>query len=78
MFSIKNRFTAINLKKNISNDILGVIYPYTKVTGCLFVCVFVPKDLANRCTDRVLLIRVDLSFVDLSKNFFSFSDNSAS
>ena len=27
-------------------------YPYTKVTGCLcvcvFVCVFVPKDLANR------------------------------
>ena len=22
--------------------------PYTKVTGCLFVCVFVPKDLANR------------------------------
>ena len=24
------------------------IYPYTKVTGCLSVCVFVRKDLANR------------------------------
>ena len=22
--------------------------PYTKATGCLFVCVSVPKDLANR------------------------------
>ena len=22
--------------------------PYTKGTGCLFVCVFVPKDIANR------------------------------
>ena len=36
--------------------------PYTKVTGCLcvcvFVCLFVPKDLANNWTDRVLRIRV--------------------
>ena len=29
--------------------------PYNKVTGCLSVCMFVPKDLANRWTDRILL-----------------------
>ena len=36
--------------------------PYTKVTGCLSVCesvyLCVPKDLAYRLTDRVLLSRV--------------------
>ncbi len=25
-----------------------ISYPYAKVTGCLCVCMFVPKDLANR------------------------------
>ena len=45
-------------------DVVIVVYvilinPYTKVTECLSVCVFVPKDLANRLTDRVLLYRVD-------------------
>ena len=28
-------------------------YPYTKVTGFLFVCVFVLKDLANPCTNFI-------------------------
>ena len=31
---------------------------YNKVTGCLSVCLFVPKDLVNRGTDMVLLNRV--------------------
>ena len=35
------KFGHYYFKNNQSN-------PYTKVTGCLFVCVFVPKDLANR------------------------------
>ena len=30
---------------NYSNFVLS--NPYTKVTGCLCVCVYVPKDLAN-------------------------------
>ena len=35
-----------------------LLYPYNKVTECLFVCLSVPKDLANRWTDRVLLNKV--------------------
>ncbi len=33
-------------------------YPFNKITGCLSVCLFVPKDLANRWTYMVLLYRV--------------------
>ena len=36
----------------------NIPFPYNKVKGCLFVCLSVPKDLANRWTDRVLLNRV--------------------
>ena len=42
-------------------DILLLIYLYLyhdKVKGCLFVCLFIPKDLANRWADRVLPYRV--------------------
>ena len=45
-------------------------YPYTKVTGCLYVCVSVPKDLANRWTDRVLLNRVASSGPGKVYNYF--------
>ena len=41
----------------------ALLYPYNKVTGCLLfvcmcVCMFVPKDFANRWTDQILLNRV--------------------
>ena len=32
-----------------------VIHPYSKVTGYLTVCLCLPKNLANRLTDMVLL-----------------------
>ena len=33
----------------------GYRYPYNKVTGCLSVRLYVPKDHANRLTDIVIL-----------------------
>ena len=52
-------FSTVN--NNLGKDILQLWFcnPYIKVTGCLFVCVSVPKDIANRRTDRVLLNRVN-------------------
>ena len=36
------------LKRTVHLIIPNSYYPYTKVTGCLSVCLCVPKDLANR------------------------------
>ena len=36
----------------------GWVNPFAKVTGCLSVCLSVPKDLANRWTEMVLLYNV--------------------
>ena len=37
-----------------------IVYPHNKVTGCLFVCLSVPKDLTNCRIDEVLLNRIAL------------------
>ena len=36
-----------NLECVNCNETLCISYPYSKVTGCLCVCMFVPKDLTK-------------------------------
>ena len=60
MYNINKKTSAVD-KKSFE---LGTAYLkqliilHTKVTGCVFVCLFVPKDLANCLTDQIFLNRV--------------------
>ena len=62
MNGIAEPYANIDVQSFLQNvsDYKIISNPYTKVTGYLSVCLYVlPKDLANRSTDIVLLYRVD-------------------
>ena len=48
----------------------GEYNSFNKVTRCLSICMFVPKDLANCSTDMVLLYRV--AFIGPGKVYYYF------
>ena len=57
-FSIKTNVYKYFLLVRLFKAIFSFIHnPYIKVTGCVSVCLFVLNDLANRCTDMILLGR---------------------